>query len=280
MRWTVVLVAETEAGQRIEQPLLSVVRDQRFVLEHLGLTLAEGKRLLSALQHRMVQAQVERHGAVYRRCGHCRRKLRTKGYRRQWFRSAFGRVPVRVRRLTSCRCQGEPQTTFSSLDVPGPAAHGLIAPEWLYLQAKLASLIPFARVAELLGEVLPAEDSLNAETVRSRVGRVGDRLEQEKRRQWFDQPRPAIPRVLYTFPYHQRRHLDTTVGLDCGYVRNRHPRPERHFEVVAGRARAPDGSASCFAFVRNRVGRGARPHQVIAPRKCPCHIAGSGTAND
>jgi len=31
--------------------------------------------------------------------------------------------------------------------------------------------------------------------------------------------------------------LDTTVGLDCGYVRNRHPRPEHHFEVVAGWSR-------------------------------------------
>jgi len=48
MRWTVVLVAEMEQGQRVEQPLLSFVRDQQVVLEHLGLTLAEGKRLLQA----------------------------------------------------------------------------------------------------------------------------------------------------------------------------------------------------------------------------------------
>src|SRR5215203_3438045 len=108
MRWTVVLVAETETGQRVEQQVLSVVRDQRVVLEDLGLTLAEGKRLLSAVQQRMVVAQVERHGAVYRRCGHCRRKLATKGYQRRWFRSAFGKVPIRIRRLISCRCQGQP----------------------------------------------------------------------------------------------------------------------------------------------------------------------------
>jgi hypothetical protein len=48
MRWTVVLVADTEEGQRVEQPLLSFVRDQQVVLEHLALTLAEGKRLLQA----------------------------------------------------------------------------------------------------------------------------------------------------------------------------------------------------------------------------------------
>jgi hypothetical protein len=251
MRWTVVLVAETEKGQRVEQPLLSFVRDQQVVLEHLGLTLAEGKRLLQAVQQRMVVAQVKRHGAVYRRCGHCKRKLSTKGYQRRWFRSAFGKVPIRVRRLTSCRCQGEPRRTFSSLQLS--SEHGLIAPEWLYLQARLASLIPFARVAELLGDVLPANEGLNAETVRTRVGRVGHRLEDEKVRQWFAQPRHTVPDVLYRYPYYRRRHLDTTVGLDCGYVRNRHPRPERHFEVVAGRARSPGGAAHCFAFVRNRT---------------------------
>ena len=36
-------------------------------------------------------------------------------------------------------------------------------------------------------------------------------------------------------------------------MRNRHPRPEQHFEVVAGRARAPTGASRCFAFVRNRA---------------------------
>ena len=207
MRWTVVLVAETEQGQRVEQRLVSVVRDQQVVLEHPGLTLAEGKRLLQAVQQRMVAVQVKRHGAVYRRCGHCKRKLATKGYQRRWFRSAFGKVPIRVRRLTTCRCQGEPRRTFSSLQ---SGQHGLIAPEWLFLQAKLASLIPFARVATLLADVLPGNEGLNAETVRTRVGR---RLEDEKVREWWTHVRRPDPEVLVRYPYYRRRHLDTAVGL-------------------------------------------------------------------
>ena len=59
MRWTVVLVAETEAGQQIEEPVLSLVREPRVVLEQLGRTLAEGKQLLQAVQQRMVVAQVK-----------------------------------------------------------------------------------------------------------------------------------------------------------------------------------------------------------------------------
>ena len=120
MRWTVVLVAETDNGQRIEQRVLSLVRDQQVVLEHWGLTLAEGKQLLQAVQQRMVAAQVTRHGAVYRRCGHCQRKLSSKGYQRRWFRSAFGKVPIRVRRLTTCRCQGEPRLGVAGRVLPSP----------------------------------------------------------------------------------------------------------------------------------------------------------------
>ena len=58
MRWTVVLVAETETGQRVEHEVLSVVRDQQVVIEELGLTLAEGKRLLSTVQQRMSDVSV------------------------------------------------------------------------------------------------------------------------------------------------------------------------------------------------------------------------------
>ena len=251
MRWTILLVAETEPGKRVEQPLCSIERDQHVSLAHLGLTLAEGKRFLRAAQRQMVQAQVTRHGTVYRRCGHCRRKLATKGYQRQWFRSAFGRVPIRVRRLTTCRCQGEPRTTFSSLPVSGQ--HGLVAPEWLYLHAKLASLIPFARVADLLADVLPADEELNAETVRARVGRVGRRLEEEKEQQWVGRPRPTRLEARVAYPYSRRRHLDTTVGLDCA--------------MCATDTRARNGTSRWL-----RVGRGrqagplaASPSSEIAP---------------
>lgn len=160
-------------------------------------------------------------------------------------------MPIRVRRLTSCGCQGEPRTTFSSLQLSGPDE--LLAREWLYLQAKLASLIPFGRVADLLADVLPADEGLSAETVRARVGRVGQRLDDEKVRQSREHLRSPAPEVRYRHPYYQRRHLGTTIGLDCGYVRHRHPRPERHFEVVVGRSRAPDGTSRCSAFVRTRA---------------------------
>jgi hypothetical protein len=41
------------------------------------------------------------------------------------------------------------------------------------------------------------------------------------------------------------------VGLDGGYVRSRHRRPEYNFEVVAGKVLDQEGSGACFAFVRD-----------------------------
>jgi hypothetical protein len=47
--------------------------------------------------------------------------------------------------------------------------NGETSPEMLYLETKWASLIPFARVVDLLKEVLPVGDTTNQETVRSHL---------------------------------------------------------------------------------------------------------------
>ena len=41
------------------------------------------------------------------------------------------------------------------------------------------------------------------------------------------------------------------IGLDGGYLRSRHRRPERNFEVLAGKVLNVDGSQHRFAFARN-----------------------------
>ena len=41
------------------------------------------------------------------------------------------------------------------------------------------------------------------------------------------------------------------VGLDGGYVRSRQRQEERHFEVIAGKVIAVDGTQHRFAFARN-----------------------------
>jgi hypothetical protein len=95
------------------------------------------------------------------------------------------------------------------------------SPEMLYLETKWASLIPFARATDLLKEVLPVGDLVNAESVRNHLQLTAERIEQElgeerqlnrfegSEREWERQPLPDGP---------------ITVGIDGGYVRAAHSR--------------------------------------------------------
>jgi hypothetical protein len=57
--------------------------------------------------------------------------------------------------------------------------NGQTSPEILYLETKWASLIPFARAADLLKEVMPVGDLVNAEAVRNHLQLTAEGIEQE-----------------------------------------------------------------------------------------------------
>jgi hypothetical protein len=96
---------------------------------------------------------------------------------------------------------------------------------------EVASLIPFARATDLLKEVLPVGDLVNAETVRNHLQLTAERIEQElgeerqlnrfkgSEQEWERQPLPDGP---------------ITVGIDGGYVRAVHR--QGWFEVIAGKS--------------------------------------------
>ena len=60
---------------------------------------------------------------------------------------------------------------------------------------------------------------------------------------------------------------DAVLGLDGGYVKSRHPRPERHFEIVTGKALGREGSVTRFAFVRNGAADAVNAAR-LALRRC------------
>lgn len=233
--WRVKLIAELELGVVSETEVARIERGDFAVPETLGLTLDEGKRLMAATQAEMVRAQVSTMGKRFRWCEHCGAKLLSKGYYPAIFRSVFGDVDVRVRRLRACGCragQPEPKSYAAMLAI------GRVAPELAYVTAKFAALAPFARVADLLSELLPASGAANAGTVRNRTMRVGATM---ARLTATDTPALETGAVTPAL----------MVGLDGGYVRSRHRRPERNFEVIAGKVIDVHGTQHRFAFARN-----------------------------
>src|SRR3954447_12174973 len=106
----------------------------------------------------MVSAQVAAVGERRRWCVACGRGLASKGHYPAKFRSLFGDVSVRVRRLLVCPCQGPGEAkSFAALDLGKDA----VAPELAYVTAKFGALVPFSKVATLLSELLPVSGAQN-----------------------------------------------------------------------------------------------------------------------
>jgi hypothetical protein len=233
--WRVKLVADFGAGPATEIEVARIEREDWAVPETLGLTLVEGKQLTVAIQTEMVRAQASTMGERFHCCAYCGAMLASKGYRQMTFRSLFGHVPLRVRRLDHCQCRdvSEESSSFSAL-----ALEGGMAPELAYVTAKFAALAPFAKVAERLAELLPVGGAVNGGTVRNRTRRVGERIARLRPAGGAD---PEIDAVTPA----------AVIGLDGGYLRSRHRRPERNFEVIAGKVLNLDGSQYRFAFARN-----------------------------
>lgn len=163
-------------------------------------------------------------------------------------KTLFGAVEVANPRWNRCPCQQSGPKTFR------PAAawlRGTTTPELLYLETKWASSIPFAKVADLLQEVLPADT--NHEAIRRHVQATAQRMEEDLgeecqlnlfERQQTEQEERTPPDG------------PITVGIDGGYVRAAHK--EGAFEVIAGRSvvafrRAAEDEvpeAKCFGYVQ------------------------------
>jgi hypothetical protein len=126
--WRVKLVAELSAGVTTEVEVARLERDEQARVAELGLRLAEAKQLTAALQAEMIRVQVTMVGEHRRTCVTCGCVLASKGHYTATFRSLFGDVPVRVRRLLACPCQGSGGAkSFAVLDLEAAT----VALSWL-----------------------------------------------------------------------------------------------------------------------------------------------------
>jgi hypothetical protein len=229
--WRVKLVTELQAGETTEVEIARLERDEQAGLADLGLRLAEAKQLVAAIQAEIVPAQVTVAGEHRRTCKVCAGDLASKGHYAATFRSLFGDVPLRIRRLLACPCQDMAEArSFAAFDLEAAD----VAPELAYVTARYAALAPFGKVADLLSELLPISGAQNAGTVRNRTMRAGEAIVRPYAAKTAAQPAKPV-----------------VVGLDGGYVRSRHRQDERHFEVIAGKVIDAQGGQSRFAFARN-----------------------------
>ena len=224
MKFRIQVVCVNDAGHEHRNDLLEIERRQ-LAMETLGLSLYESKAMLESLQEFVVARQTAEDLPQRRHCPNCEARYTAKDGGRITVKTLFGAVQVANPRWNRCSCQHSGPKTFR------PAAawlRGTTSPELLYLETRWASLIPYAKVADLLREVLPAE--ADDETIRRHVQATAEKMEQELGEElplnWFqgeaDQEELAPPDG------------PITVGIDGGYVRAAHK--EGFFEVIAGRS--------------------------------------------
>jgi hypothetical protein len=226
--------------------LLEIERHQ-LAMETLGLSLYESKAMLESLQNFVVARQTAEDLQQRHHCPNCGARYTAKAGGRTTVKTLFGAVQVANPRWNRCACQHSGPKTFR------PAAawlHGTTSPELLYLETKWASLIPYAKVADLLREVLPAD--ADDETIRRHVQATAEKMEKEMGEE-------LAPNLLQGEPDQQELAPPDgpiTVGIDGGYVRAAHK--EGFFEVIAGRSvvafrrEAEDAvpESKCFGYVQ------------------------------
>ena len=156
---------------------------------------------------------------------------------------------MRVRRLKGCSCTGSQDRSYSTIFTNQYP----ITPELRYLTAKMAALLPCGKTTDFLAELLHVSVHVTASTVRNRTMKVGKRLQKSAE---------ALASRFAGNPCN-----DVVVGLDGGYVRARHQRPERNFEVIVGKVLKQQGKATRFAFVRSS-GSEAVNAASLALRQC------------
>jgi hypothetical protein len=98
MKVKVQVVTITDDGQETTKEIACVER-QDLTPETFGLSLAEGKTVLQALQEVVVEWQLHMYLQQQRSCPHCGKTRCSKGVHHTVFRTVFGALPVDSPRL-------------------------------------------------------------------------------------------------------------------------------------------------------------------------------------
>ena len=197
-------------------------------IEHLGLTLAESKHLLSTLQRHLLQQQVNTFLDTCSDCPDCGTPLHLKARSRRSFRTLFGTFQFYSPRLEHCDCTRRKTASFRPL---AALLTESVAPELLYMEAKWSSLVSYGLSLDALQDFLPLKDTLDVKTVRYDTLKVAKRLEAElgNEQSGFIEG-DASDWDLLPLPEGSFK-----VGIDGGYVRNWVDK-KRNFEVIVGKS--------------------------------------------
>ena len=243
MRWKIVLEGTDEFGSA-HRSELTIDKDlARLSAGEIGFSVEDGKAIMAHLQQVVVNQQCEAYVLTSRFCMDCEGFRRIKNYSKRKIRTVFGCVEVRNPRIMNCqRCLPHFCAAWTVLrDICPDQA----TPELMERSARLGSLLPYRKAAEVMAEFLPIKPTESFVTLRRRTLKLGQRLDERAReRAWFEPPSTTERRQMeLDLPNDPEREF--VVSIDTAHVRASRAEAGRNFEIVVARC--------------GRGGRGSRP---------------------
>jgi hypothetical protein len=249
---------------------LTIDKDlERLSAGEIGFSVEDGKAIMAHLQQMVVNQQCEAYVLTRRFCTDCEGFRRIKDYSKRKIRTVFGRVEVRNPRIMNCqRCLPHFCDAWAVLrDICPDQATA----ELMERSARLGSLLPYRKAAEVMAEFLPIKPTESFVTLRHRTLKLGERLDERAReRAWFEPPSTTERRQMeLDLPNDPEREF--VVSIDTAHVRASRAEAGRNFEIVVARC-------GCG-------GRGSRPGRYFttadtlsassSPERCrPCRARG------
>jgi hypothetical protein len=222
--WIVRLVKTGADGEKQSVDVATINRPDNLIdVTNLGLSLAEGKRLLAGVQQEIVAGQAKGHAVRRPNCRSCGEVCRVKDYRDHVVATLFGQVRVRLPRFRCAGCGGNE----AGHDWP---AYCRSTPELDQMQAHLSALITYRVAADVLARMFPLGAGNDPETLRSHTLKIGAEL-QDRAAVRPDTAAAAI-----------------TVTLDSTFIRSCED-GERHLEVRVGNVETETGGRQVFGAV-------------------------------
>ena len=233
MEWTVTIEGPDEFGE-IQRAQVQIEKGfERLASGEIGLSIDDGKRIMSALQEFVVKEELATYALARRVCVSCERLRPVKDYTSRKIRTVFGTVVVKNPRWMVCqRCFPHFSMAFTVL---GEICPDRATPELMELTARLGSMLPYRKAAELLAEFLPIEPTEGHQTVRKRTLTLGARLEDQSLRQERETPPLACERKQLELGMPDDPLREFVVSIDTAHIRSADQKTARDFEIVIAR---------------------------------------------
>ncbi|OJU48981.1 MAG: hypothetical protein BGO03_11670 [Mesorhizobium sp. 61-13] len=236
VEWTITIEGKNEFGDVCRKAVRIDKSWERLFDGDLGLSIEDGKTIMTALQSAVVNHEAETYALFRRVCPDCHTFRPVKDYTTRQIRTVFGTVEVRNPRWMICRdCYPGMVVAFAPLKEICPDR---ATSELMELTARLGSMMPYRQAANVLADFLPIEPTETHATVRKRTIRIGERLddqsaEEERRARMATEVTEERRQFEMQLPGDRRKEF--VISIDTAHVRSADLNSARNFELVVAR---------------------------------------------